>query len=81
LHSQYTIRELKDPKGLLGVVDKAVLLLREDRITLFTDDQIAKLDSLRFNNDIIAELDYKVCRENQPIDEVTREWLDSLTGV
>lgn len=77
LHSRYTIRGLSDPKGLLGVVDKAVLLLRKDKESLFTQEQLTKLDSLRFDNDIIAKLDYQVCREGTPIDEVTRNWLDS----
>ncbi len=75
LHSKYTIREIKDPKGLLGVVDKAVLLIRDDKKDLFTSAQLEKLDSLRFGNDVIAELDYKVSREGQDIDVVTKEWL------
>jgi glycine betaine/proline transport system substrate-binding protein len=74
LHYKYKIRELKDPKGLLGTVDRAVLLLREDRRSLFSDEQRNKLDELRFSNEIIAKLDYKVCRENQALDEVTRHW-------
>lgn len=76
LHYKYNIREIEDPKGLLGIVDRAVLLLREDRAKQFTKAQLAQLDNLRFSNEIIAELDYKVCREGRDIDEVTREWLD-----
>ena len=75
LHYRYDIRELKEPKGLLGIVDRAVLLLRGDEQGLFNEEQIQELDSLRFSNDIIAELDYKVCREGKPQDEVTRDWL------
>lgn len=75
LHYRYDIRELKEPKGLLGIVDRAVLLLRDDKKNLFTDEQLKTLDSLRFSNDIIAELDYKVCREGKSQDEVTYEWL------
>lgn len=75
LFYKYAIREIKEPKGLLGIVDRAVLLLREDKKALFTDAQIEKLDSLRFSNEIIAELDYRVCREGRPQDEVTLEWL------
>ncbi|MCF7503077.1 MULTISPECIES: glycine betaine ABC transporter substrate-binding protein [Vibrio] len=75
LHYRYDIRELKEPKGLLGIVDRAVLLLRGDKQGLFNEEQIQELDSLRFSNDIIAELDYKVCREGKPQDEVTRDWL------
>lgn len=77
LHHKYKIREVIEPKGLLGIVDRAVLLLREDRSKQFTAEQLAKLDSLRFSNEIIAELDYKVCREGQELDLVTRQWLDA----
>ncbi|MEM5527993.1 glycine betaine ABC transporter substrate-binding protein [Gammaproteobacteria bacterium AS21] len=75
LHFKYNIRDLLEPKGLLGSVDRAVLLLREDRKSLFTAEQINTLDTLNFSNDIIAELDYQVCREGKAIDEVTRNWL------
>lgn len=75
LHYRYKIREIKDPKGLLGSVDRAVLLLPEDKKSLFTAEQLQTLNSLRFSNEIIAELDYRVCRENKPIDQVTKEWL------
>lgn len=77
LHYRYHIRELRDPKKLLGIVDEAVLLLRQDREPLFTKEELQTLDELRFSNDIIAELDYKVCRGNEPLDEVTQEWLVS----
>lgn len=75
LNYKYKIRELTDPKGLLGGVDKAVLLLREDRKAKFTDEQIERLDALRFNNPIIEELDWKVSKEGKPIDQVTQDWL------
>lgn len=75
LHYKYNIRGIKEPKGLLGIVDRAVLLLREDKKNLFTKEQIQSLDSLRFSNAIIAELDYKVSREGAILDEVTKEWL------
>ncbi|OMH36216.1 glycine betaine ABC transporter substrate-binding protein [Motiliproteus sp. MSK22-1] len=77
LHYKYDIREIKEPKGLLGTVDRAVLLLREDKKTLFSQAQLNILDALRFSNDIIAELDYQVSRENRPLDEVTFQWLQS----
>jgi len=75
LHFKYNIRELKEPKKLLGSIDRAVLLLREDKKSVFTTEELEVLDSLRFSNDTIAELDYQVCRENQALDIVTLEWL------
>lgn len=75
LHHKFAIREIAEPKGLLGIVDRAVLLLQQDRASLFSGTQLAVLDSLRFSNDIIAQLDYQVCREGKDVDAVTREWL------
>ncbi|WP_298366765.1 glycine betaine ABC transporter substrate-binding protein [uncultured Lutibacter sp.] len=76
LHYKHKIRELKDPKGLLGVVDEAVLLIRDDKKDLFSSEQLKVLDSLRFGNDVIAELDYKVSVEGMDIDKVTKTWLE-----
>ncbi|PKG75449.1 glycine/betaine ABC transporter [Shewanella sp. GutCb] len=75
LHHKFNIREIADPKGLLGTVDRAVLLLRQDQAYKFTSEQRVQLDNLCFSNEIIAELDYKVSREGQDIEVVTREWL------
>jgi len=43
LHYRYNIHELREPKGLLEFVDRAVLLLREDHMPLFTPDVIGSL--------------------------------------
>jgi glycine betaine/proline transport system substrate-binding protein len=77
LHHKHRIRDLDDPRGLLGGVDRAVLLLRDDRRVRFTPEQLARLDALRFSNAIIAELDHQVQREGQCLDAVTRAWLDT----
>ena len=77
LHHKYTIREISEPEGLLGIVDRAVLLLRQDRATYFTQEQIRRLNSLTFSNEIIAALDYQVSREGKDIDEVTKQWLNN----
>lgn len=78
LHYQYHIREIKEPDGLLGTVDQAVLLLRADKKAYFTDDQLRILDALRFSNEIIAKLDYKVSRKSQDIDQVAAEFMYSF---
>lgn len=77
LHFKHKIRELKEPLGLLGNVDKAVLLMRSDIAERFTPEQLNTLNSLTFGNKVIAELDYLVCRENKEIDKVTKNWLDA----
>lgn len=76
LHHRHHIRELKDPKGLLGGVDKAVLLAREDRLLqLFTPEQAAVLDRVRLSNQIVSALDYAINREGKSYDEAVEEWL------
>nr|WP_320117869.1 glycine betaine ABC transporter substrate-binding protein [uncultured Marinifilum sp.] len=75
LHLQYNIRELKDPKGLLGNADCAVLLLREDKKHMFSSNELEILNSLQFSNEIISELDYQVSCNHKALDEITRKWL------
>lgn len=78
LHHRHHIRELKDPKGLLGGVDKAVLLAREDRLRqLFTPEQVAMLDRVRLSNQIVSQLDHAVNRDGQSYDQAAAAWLDN----
>ncbi|SHN93325.1 L-proline glycine betaine binding ABC transporter protein ProX (TC 3.A.1.12.1) / Osmotic adaptation [Bathymodiolus heckerae thiotrophic gill symbiont] len=78
LHNKYNIRELTDPKGLLCGKDRAVLLARQDRLEqLFSEQEIQQLDSIKLSNEIIAELDYAINRENKTEDEAAEAWLNS----
>lgn len=78
LHNKYNIRELTDLKGLLGGQDRAVLLTRQDRLKkIFSEQDIQQLDSIKLSNEIVAELDYAVNRENRTEDEAAEAWLNS----
>ncbi|MCL1125117.1 glycine betaine ABC transporter substrate-binding protein [Shewanella surugensis] len=81
LHYRHHIRELVEPKGLLGGVDKAVLLLRDDKKHLFTQVLLDTLNGVHFSNAIIGALDHQVCRENKPVDEVTKHWLSQHKAI
>ena len=75
LHYTYKIRDLKDPEGLLGIVDRAVLLANKKKIEkTFTPEQIEILDEIVLSNEIISELDYMVNREGLSNDEAVRKW-------
>ena len=75
LHHTYKIRDLKDPKGLLGIVDRAVLLVNKKKMEkLFTPEQIEILDEIVLANEVISELDYMVNREGLSDDEAVRKW-------
>lgn len=78
LHAIHPIRELKEPRGLLGGVDRAVLLIREDRLGRLDDATLTALDKLRFGNELIERLDYRVSRLGEPLDRVAREAIAAL---
>ncbi|MFM4931321.1 glycine betaine ABC transporter substrate-binding protein [Aeromonas dhakensis] len=78
LHAIHPIRELKEPGGLLGGVDRAVLLIREDRLGRLDDATLTALDKLRFGNELIERLDYRVSRLGEPLDRVAREAIAAL---
>ncbi|MGE6650432.1 glycine betaine ABC transporter substrate-binding protein [Shewanella colwelliana] len=76
LHHQYPIRDLQDPKGLLGGKDNAVLLANEQTLTLnFSPTQIQVLDNIVLSNQIVAELDYAANRQGLSEDEAAANWL------
>ncbi|PKQ61984.1 glycine/betaine ABC transporter [Labilibaculum filiforme] len=75
LHHSHTIRELKDPKGILGTSDRAVALLRGDRKDLFTQKELERLGAMRFSNEIITNLDYQVFYNKIPLDELSGKFL------
>lgn len=78
LHHRHQIRELHDPKGLLGGVDRAVLLARSDRLQdLFSAQQIAVLDRVRLSNQIVSALDYAVNRNHESDEQAAARWLDA----
>lgn len=75
LHHRYRIRNLKDPKGLLGSIDRAVLLAREDRLALLTSAEIQVLDNIRLSNLTVSELDDAFNRGDQSADNAANDWL------
>ncbi|MGY4533194.1 glycine betaine/proline transport system substrate-binding protein [Pseudomonas sp. TE3786] len=75
LHHQYAIRELQDPRMLLGGVDRAVLLAREDRLALLGPEQVQVLANIRLSNAIVAELDYAINRGEKTPDQAAHDWL------
>lgn len=75
LHHTYNIRELKEPKGLLGIVDRAILLCDKNKIeSLLSTEQINILDNIVLSNKIVSSLDYMVCKEGLSEDEAVEKW-------
>lgn len=78
LHAIHTIRELQEPRGLLGGTDRAVLLAPEEHIEALGAECVAALDALRFGNELIERLDYRVSRLGEPLEQVA---LDAITAM
>jgi glycine betaine/proline transport system substrate-binding protein len=57
LHHRHRIRALDEPKGLLGGVDRATLLVRRDAEALVGTDALAALSVLHLGNQRVSALD------------------------
>ena len=57
LHHRYRIRELRDPKGLLGGKDRATLIIRKDAEARIGASALAALAGLHLGNARVSELD------------------------
>lgn len=57
LHNRYQIRALREPKGLLGGVDQATLIVRRDAEELIGEAALDALSKLRLGNARVSELD------------------------
>jgi glycine betaine/proline transport system substrate-binding protein len=57
LHHRHRIRALQEPKGLLGGVDQATLLVRRDAEALVGAEALAALSALHLGNNLVSTLD------------------------
>ncbi|AJY11256.1 glycine betaine ABC transporter substrate-binding protein [Burkholderia dolosa] len=62
LHEQYTIRELDDPKGLLGGTDDATLVARKTSLHAIPPAALSELRELSLGNRETSRLDYVLSR-------------------
>ncbi|WP_253851755.1 glycine betaine ABC transporter substrate-binding protein [Mycobacterium sp. 1423905.2] len=57
LHHRYRIRELREPKGLLGRTDEATVLVRKDAEQRIGAAALAELAALHLGNAKVSALD------------------------
>ncbi len=81
LHARHTIRELREPRGLMRGVDEATLVLRRDARALIPDQTLAILAGMSLGNETVAALDEGVGREGRPAEQVAQAWLRRHDGV
>lgn len=78
LHSEITLRELKDPMGLLGGQDDATLVMRRDAMTKINQRGRAYLHDVHLGNNAVSALDHAVCRRGLWPEEAARTWIISM---
>jgi glycine betaine/proline transport system substrate-binding protein len=62
LHHRYRIRELREPKGLLGGRDQATLLVRKDAEARIGHAALGELSEMYLGNPRVSELDDRLQR-------------------
>jgi glycine betaine/proline transport system substrate-binding protein len=66
LHHRYTMRALAEPKGLLGGVDQATLVVRRDAEALLGEPALAALSRLHLGNARVSALEDALVQEKKP---------------
>jgi glycine betaine/proline transport system substrate-binding protein len=77
LHHRYHIRALNEPKGMLGGVDDATLIIRRDAVPLVAPETLDTLTKLKLGNSVVAMLDYQIRKEGVAPIEAARQWLNT----
>lgn len=77
LHLEAVVRELSDPKGLLGGVDDATLILRNDAKHKISDAGLRFLCKIAPGNDEISKIDHAICRKGLAPRDAARAWIDA----
>ncbi len=80
LHQDYALRELKDPKGLLGGKDSATLLLRKDAHHKINASGFRLIDNMTLGNAAVSKLDHDVVHSGRSPRSVARTWINANKG-
>jgi glycine betaine/proline transport system substrate-binding protein len=75
LHHRYRIRELHEPKGLLGGADNATLIVRRDAEPRIRPDTLQRLATLTLGNRVVTTLDYRINKEGYTKEQAAEDWL------
>ena len=75
LHTEAKLRELKDPKGLLGGQDDATMVLRKDAAHKLKPAGLQFLRHVSLGNAVVSELDQAICREGLTARDAAKRWI------
>jgi len=75
LHTEADLRELTDPKGLLGGQDDATMVLRKDATKKVNTVGLQFLRHVSLGNAVVSELDQAICREGLTARDAAKRWI------
>ena len=75
LHTEYKLRALKDPKGMLGGQDDATLVLRKDAMSKVSPQGLSMLRKIYLGNAVVSELDALICRQGYRPRDAANHWI------
>ncbi|KAF5030867.1 Substrate binding domain of ABC-type glycine betaine transport system [anaerobic digester metagenome] len=78
LFHSYKIRALQEPRGLLGGMDQACIILRKDALAKLTPRAVTFLKGIRLGNAAVTDMDYQYVVEGMPLDRIARDYLDRV---
>ncbi|MGZ2745226.1 glycine betaine ABC transporter substrate-binding protein [Burkholderia stagnalis] len=77
LHHRYRIRALNEPKGLLGGVDEATLIIRREAESSVRARTLQTLARLHLGNDVVTMLDYRIRKDGVAPLQAAKDWLST----
>ncbi|MEO1490538.1 MAG: glycine betaine ABC transporter substrate-binding protein [Pseudomonadota bacterium] len=75
LHNEVEMRELQDPRGLLGGQDDATLVLRSDAKAKLSATGLQFLRNVSVGNTGVSEIDHAMCRNGVAPGDAARAWI------
>lgn len=79
LHHRHKIRALKEPKGMLGGVDRATLVMSRAIMAELPEPLVRRLRNLSIGNAAMAALDHAICKDGMTPVDAARTWLAGST--
>ncbi|MGY0399937.1 MAG: glycine betaine ABC transporter substrate-binding protein [Ostreibacterium sp.] len=81
LFHTYNIRELAEPKGLLGTIDNATLIIKKESLHKLNQQAKHYIYSVSFGNEKVTEMDYQYQVEKLPLTEIGKQYAENTIEI
>lgn len=74
LFHSYSIRALKEPKGLLGTVDNATIIVHKNSVSKLKPESLDFIKNIALGNGLVTEMDYYYQVEGLSLEEIKNKY-------